>query len=88
MYDIKDYTFKRAKKLNLIIKPSKIKDKKIDVYKDNRKIASIGDINYSDYPTYIQTHGIQYADERRKLYHIRHKTNNDTAGKLAKYLLW
>ena len=27
-------------------------NKKIDVFKNNVKVASIGDINYKDYPTY------------------------------------
>ena len=54
VYQIKPYSYEQAKKLNVEIKPSTRKDKKIDVYKDNKYICSIGDINYYDYPTYIQ----------------------------------
>ena len=57
----------KQKNWMLKIKPSTRKDKKIDVYKDNKYICSIGDINYYDYPTYIQNNGITYANERRKL---------------------
>jgi hypothetical protein len=55
MYDIKKYSFDQAKKLNVIIKPSTRKNKKIDVYdKTNNLIASIGDKKYKDYPTYLK----------------------------------
>lgn len=88
MYNIKSYTLQKAKEQGLKVKPSKIKDKKIDVYKNDKKIASIGNINYGDYPTFKDKNGKSYADERRRLYHIRHKNNNNIAGKLAKSLLW
>lgn len=88
MYKITDYTKKQAKQLGVDIKPSKIKNKKIDVFKDGNKIISIGDINYKDYPTYIKEKGINYANERRRLYKIRHKNDNGTAGFYANKLLW
>ena len=55
------------------------------------KIASIGASGYEDYPTYIKTHGKEYAEKRRALYKIRH--NNDrkikwSNGYLADKLLW
>jgi hypothetical protein len=88
-YKITDYSYKQAKKLNVQIRPSVYKNKKIDVFKDDIKIASIGDINYLDYPTYIETKGKKYADERRKLYKIRHKNDiNEGAGFYAKQILW
>ena len=34
VYQIKPYSYEQAKKLNVEIKPSTRKDKKIDVYKD------------------------------------------------------
>jgi hypothetical protein len=89
MYQITDYSFQQAKKLNVIIKPSTRKGKKIDVYDNNNKfIISIGDINYSDYPSYIKEKGLKYADERRRLYHVRHKKDSNLAGKFAKNILW
>jgi hypothetical protein len=62
--------------------------KKIDVYKDGNYLASIGDIRYSDYPTYIQTKGKSYANKKRELYLNRHKNDEGIAGKLARILLW
>ena len=77
MYKIKDYTKNKAKLLGVKVKPSKTKGKKIDVFKNNKKIASIGALGYSDYPTYIENKGKDYADKRRKLYKIRHKKDKD-----------
>ena len=42
-YQIKQYTIDQAKKYGYTVKVSTNKKKKIDVYKDNVKIASIGD---------------------------------------------
>lgn len=50
-YKISQYSLDRAKELGVIIKPSKVKNKKIDVFKDGIKVASIGDIRYTDYAT-------------------------------------
>jgi len=91
MYKIKDYTKNKAKLLGVKVKPSKTKGKKIDVFKNNKKIASIGALGYSDYPTYIESKGKDYADKRRKLYKIRHKKDKDivgTNGYYADKLLW
>ena len=71
------------------IKPSKKKNKKLDVYKNNVLIATVGDIRYMDYPTYIDKEGIQYANERRKLYKNRHRKDlNKGNGFYANKLLW
>ena len=90
MYQITDYSFQQAKKLNVIIKPSTRKGKKIDVYdnKGENLIASIGAKGYSDYPSYIKEKGLKYADERRRLYHVRHKKDSNLAGKFSKNILW
>jgi hypothetical protein len=74
--------------MNLKIRPSSRKNKKIDVYKDGEYLVSIGNLQYSDYPTYIMTKGKAYADKRRILYYDRHKDNNGLAGQLAKRILW
>ena len=42
MYNITDYTYKQAKRLGVQVKPSTNKTKKIDVYKQGKKIASVG----------------------------------------------
>jgi hypothetical protein len=91
MYDIKPYTKRKAKLLGVKVKPSINKGKKIDVYKNNEKIASIGDINYSDYPTFLKNKGKTYADVRRKAYKSRHekdRNKSNTAGFYADKLLW
>ena len=91
VYKIKPYSYEKAKLLNVEIKPSTRKDKKIDVYKDNKYICSIGDINYYDYPTYIQNNGITYANERRKLYKQRHnkyRNIKNSSGYYADKILW
>ena len=91
VYQIKPYSYEQAKKLNVEIKPSTRKDKKIDVYKDNKYICSIGDINYYDYPTYIQINGITFANERRKLYKQRHNKDRNiknSSGYFADKILW
>jgi hypothetical protein len=91
MYNISSYSFSKAKSLNVDIKPSTKKNKKIDVYKNNKYICSIGDSRYSDYPTYLTTHNKEYADKRKALYHLRHQKEKDklnTAGYYAYHILW
>jgi hypothetical protein len=87
MYQITDYTKQRAKKIGVDIKPSTRKHKKIDVYHQGEYIASIGDVRYSDFPTYLKEKGREYAEERRRLYHIRH-TKGTLNELLSLYLLW
>jgi len=91
MYKITDYSKKRAEQLGVQIKPSDNKKKKIDVYKNGDKIASIGSITNFDYPTYVLTNGKKYADEKRKLYKLRHKkdiNNKKGNGFWANNILW
>jgi hypothetical protein len=80
-YKIKTYSKNKAKKLGVIIKPSANKKKKIDIFKKVKdkdgkmklkKLASVGDPNYLDYPSYIEKDGLEKAKARRKLYKIRH----------------
>ena len=91
MYKITSYSKRKAKKLGVTIKKSTRKNKKIDVIKNNKKIASIGAVGYSDYPTYIKTKGKAYANKRRTLYKKRHQKNRTkvgTAGYYADKILW
>jgi hypothetical protein len=88
MYNISPYAYAIAKKMNLLLKPSTVKDKKIDVYKNDEKIASIGALGMNDYQMYIKSHGKAYANERRRLYYIRHPNNNTLNERLSKKLLW
>jgi len=79
MYNITDYSFKQADKLGVDIKPSSNKKKKIDVFKKDKKIASIGAIGYKDYGTYLKIDK-SLADKRRELYKIRHKKDRKVKG--------
>ena len=90
-YQITSYSFKQAKQLGVDIKPSIKKGKKIDVFKKDKLICSIGDINYGDYPTYIESLGMIEANKRRKLYKTRHEKDRHkigTAGYYADNILW
>jgi hypothetical protein len=90
-YHITQYSFNQAEALGVIIKPSNRKNKKIDVYKEGVKIASIGDDRYKDYPTYIKENGKAYADQRKKLYKIRHEKDRKKTGSNGFYadkILW
>lgn len=88
MYEIKNYTKQKAKELGVEVKPSTNKNKKIDVFKDGNKLASIGAAGMGDYPTYLNEKGKKYADERRRLYNLRHKKDTGVNAKFAKKLLW
>jgi hypothetical protein len=91
MYKIKKLQKDKAKKIGVDIKPSKLKGKKIDVYKKGKKITSIGAKGYSDYATYIETKGLEYANKRRKLYKIRHNKTRKKVGSKSYYadkILW
>ena len=90
-YNITNYTQKQAKKLGVTVKQSRKKDKKIDVYKKNKLIASVGANGMNDFPTYIKKSGLKYAKTRRRLYKIRHEKDRHkkwTNGWLADKLLW
>lgn len=94
MYKITNRTKEIAKENNLIVKPSKDGKHKIDVYNKSGFISSVGGLGYNDYPTYLEMEqkGVKpkgYADNRKKLYRIRHKEDlKTTRGKLANLLLW
>ena len=74
----------RAKTLGVEIKPSTRKNKKLDVFKNGEKVASIGDKRYSDY--------LQHGDEeRRKRYKARHENHRHKKGSASYYadqILW
>ena len=91
MYDIKPYSFKKANQLGVEIKPSNDKNKKIDVIKNDKKLFSIGNKNYKDYPTYLIERGKDFAEKRKKLYKMRHKKDRHivgTRGFYADKILW
>ena len=91
MYEITNYSKTQAKKLGVEIKPSKNKNKKIDVFKDDKKIASIGAIGYKDYATYAKTDGLAKANIHRINYKARHEKDRKVKGSPGFYadkILW
>lgn len=74
----------RARKLGVTVTPSTRKYKKLDVFRNGEKIASIGDIRYSDF----LLHG---DEERRRRYKQRHEKDRHkkgSAGYFADNILW
>lgn len=89
-YQILPYTYQQAQKLGVKVKPSTVKGKKVDVFKDDKKVASVGAKGYKDYPTY-KREDPKVAEERRKAYKARHqadRTKVGTPGWYADKLLW
>lgn len=81
----------QAKKLGVTLKISSNPSKKLDVLKNGVKVASIGAKGYDDYDLWIKKMGLQFANERRRLYKIRHEKNRKkkgTAGYYADKILW
>ena len=90
-YNITQYSFNQAKKIGVKIYPSKDPNKKIDVYKNNKFVCSIGFNGMNDFPTYLQKKGKAYADQRRKLYKLRHEKDRhvlNSPGYYADKILW
>ena len=87
MYEISKQTYKIAKHYGLDIYPSEKTHKKIDVYKSGKYLASIGDSRYKDYHIYLKERGKAYAEERARLFYMRHKQDTIKI-KLLKLLLW
>lgn len=75
---------RKASKLGVSVKLSTRKNKKLDVFKGDKKVASIGDSRYTDF--------IQSGDKaKRKAYKSRHANNRTkvgTAGYYADKILW
>jgi hypothetical protein len=91
MYQITQRIKDNAKKLGVTVKPSTNKNKKIDVFKDDKKIASIGAIGYKDFHLFLKEDGKEVAEERRRLYKIRHQKDRNKVGTPSWYadkILW
>lgn len=91
MYEITSYSQQQAKRLGVTIKPSTNKKKKLDVFKDGNKVASIGATGYGDFPTFLKTEGKEYAEKRRQAYKKRHEKDRHikgTPGFFADQILW
>jgi len=95
-YSIKAYTKAQAKKYGVEVRPSKNKGKKIDVFKNGKKIASVGALGYADYPTFMEQEKAGkvpkgHSKLRRKEYKRRHDKDRkvrNSRGWWADKLLW
>lgn len=92
-YVITDYSYNKAKELNVELRPAENKHKKIGVWKNGKHIVDIGAKNYLDYPQYMDLENKGevvkgYAMERRRLYKLRHKYDKGEAGFYANKILW
>jgi len=91
-YNISPYTYKKARALGLRVYPSDNPRYKIKVYDEEGEfICYGGSPKYSDYPHYIKSHGLDYANERRRLYRIRHAkeiADVGSRGWIINELLW
>ena len=100
-YVIKQYTLDKIKELNekldtsdFNIKLSKDPNKKLDVYLREKKIATIGDINLLDFPSFVEERGIEFANKRRDAFYSRFKRLPDIKdGEIqtiwwTRWLLW
>lgn len=90
-YNITNYTKRQAKRLGVTIRPSTRKGKKIDVFKEGKKVASIGALGMGDFPTFKKEKGIEFAKKRQKAYKSRHQKTRTKVGTPSYYadqLLW
>ena len=90
-YIITKHTREQARLLGVQVKLSENKEKKIDVFKNGEKIASVGATGYGDFPTFKRTRGKKFADERRRRYKMRHERYRHNVGTPSYYadkLLW
>lgn len=99
-YKITAYTLAQAEKLGVIVKPSKVSGKKLDVFKKSKqglvKVATVGALGYNDYPTFMELEkkgkvALGTAEKRRKAYKMRHqkdRTIRGSNGWFADKLLW
>ena len=74
----------KAKRIGVEVKSSTRKNKKLDVYKNGKKVASIGDIRYEDFNTHKN-------EKRRQLYKARHENTRHKVGSASYYsdqILW
>lgn len=90
-YQIKPAQRTRAKSIGVTIKPSKVKGKKLDVFKGDKKVASIGALGMGDYETFKKQKGLEFANKRRKAYKARHQKTRTKVGTPSYYadkILW
>jgi hypothetical protein len=89
MYQISNGTKEAARRHGLRVEPSRIKTKKISVFRGDEYLGSVGATGYDDFYSYKRKYGLEVANERKRLYLERHsKDRYSGKGKLAAILLW
>lgn len=87
----------QARRLGYTIAPSRTRGKKLDVFRNGQKLASIGAKGYWDYAAYLDAEKkgllpLGTADAKRRAYRARHADERlqgrTTPGYLAYYILW
>lgn len=74
----------KASRLGVKVKPSTRKGKKLDVFKNNKKVASIGAIGYSDF----NIHRDKMRRARYKKRHQKYRLRKGTPSFYASEILW
>jgi len=96
-FEIRAHHRQQARRLGYSIRPSATRGKKLDVYRNGIKLASIGAKGYWDYASYLDAEKrgllpLGTADAKRKAYRARHADERlqgkTTPGYLAYYILW
>jgi hypothetical protein len=75
---------RKAKKIGVKVKPSTRKGKKLDVFKDGKKVGSIGAIGYKDF----NITGDKKARENYKKRHGKYRNKVGTNSFFADRILW
>ena len=96
IYIIQKQQRQNARRLGVVIVPSKDPDKKIAVFKDGILVANIGAKGMMDFYLYRKAERAGkfprgYANERKRLYKIRHAANRRKFGTPSFYadqILW
>lgn len=91
MYNISECQFEKAKKMNVIIKPSTNKRKKIDVFdlSEENLICQIGAKNHDCINT-LKEKNIPFPEilQKREKYFSRHKSDLSDKFMYEAHLLW
>ena len=90
-YTITNYTKQRAKRLGVTVRKSSNPNKKIDVFKNGKKVSTVGGCGYKDYPTFLREDGKDVANRKRRGFKSRfqrHRTKRGSKAYYADQLLW
>jgi hypothetical protein len=89
MYQISNGTKEAARRHGLRVEPSRLKTKKISVFRGDEYLGSVGAIGYDDYYSFKRKYGLEVANEHKRRYLQRHEKDRYSGkGKLAAILLW